>query len=97
MTDHIYTTDYYQQSAFKATDQIISIYYKVNALEPIKTTFTEKPFDFSAEKMIVYEKSQKIETFRFVDLARFSPEEVTLPIDKLVAKMIIWSHRNKIQ
>src|SRR5262245_30624125 len=34
--DHIYTTDYYQESAFKPGLQIFSVYYFAKALEPIK-------------------------------------------------------------
>jgi ADP-ribose pyrophosphatase YjhB (NUDIX family) len=44
--EHLYTTDFYQQSAFNPTQQIISIYYLVKALEPIKIKLNEKPFDF---------------------------------------------------
>src|SRR5205814_1485749 len=33
--DHIYTTDFYQMSAFNSLHQIISIYYYAKALEPI--------------------------------------------------------------
>ena len=35
--DHIYTTDFFQMSAFNPDDQIISIYYFAKALEEIKT------------------------------------------------------------
>jgi ADP-ribose pyrophosphatase YjhB (NUDIX family) len=39
--EHIYTTDYYQQSAFNPNDQIMSIYYFVHAENtsglPVKT------------------------------------------------------------
>src|SRR5215467_6889411 len=34
--EHLYTTDFYQVSAFNPAHQIISIYYLVKALEPIK-------------------------------------------------------------
>src|SRR5918912_59160 len=34
--DHIYTTDYFQISAFNPNHQIISIYYFAHPLEPIK-------------------------------------------------------------
>src|SRR3954449_4249908 len=34
--DHIYTTDFYQQSAFNSAQQILSIYYFATAMEPIK-------------------------------------------------------------
>src|SRR6476659_3111859 len=35
--EHIYTTDYFQLSAFNPGHQIISIYYRVMALETITT------------------------------------------------------------
>ena len=86
---HIYTTDFYQQSAFNPAHQIISIYYYVKALGPIVINPSGKPFDFSPEKLAIYENTNKIETFRFVDLAGFTPGNVSFPIDKLVVQMII--------
>jgi 8-oxo-dGTP diphosphatase len=44
--EHIYTTDFYQMSAFNAEFQIVSIYYFAKAVEPIKVLLKEKPFDF---------------------------------------------------
>ena len=38
--DHIYTTDYFQMSAFNPEHQIISIYYFAKALEEIKVPLT---------------------------------------------------------
>src|SRR6478609_2076845 len=32
VTEHFYTTDFFQQSAFRSADQLISIYYKVKSL-----------------------------------------------------------------
>ena len=54
--DHIYTTDYYQQSAFNTADQIISIYYFVKPLEPIKFLLTQKEFDFTEGQLTVYKE-----------------------------------------
>ncbi len=34
--EHIYTTDFFQMSAFTPDQQIIAIYYFAHALEPIK-------------------------------------------------------------
>ena len=34
--DHLYTTDFFQMSAFRPDQQIISIYYMAKALEEIK-------------------------------------------------------------
>ncbi len=86
--DHIYTTDYFQLSAFNPEHQIISIYYFAKALEEIKAPLRDKPFDFDEEQLKVYEATKETETFRFVDWHEFSPESVTLPIDKIVASII---------
>ena len=85
---HLYTTDYYQQSAFNPEQQIISIYYYVQPLEPIKFPLREKAFDFTEEQLKIYKEKTSIETFRFIDLKDFSEENVTLPIDKIVAGLI---------
>ena len=85
---HFYTTDYYQQSAFNPNDQIISIYYFVKPLEPIKFLLTNKKFDFTEDQLKIYKEKSEIETFRFIDLKNFSEEDVTLPIDKTVATIL---------
>jgi len=86
--DHIYTTDFFQLSAFNPSHQIISIYYYAKALEPIKAPLRSKPFDFDERELKMYETTGETETFRFIDWDDFSEECVTLPIDKIVAKMI---------
>jgi 8-oxo-dGTP diphosphatase len=88
VTDHLYTTDFFQMSAFNPEHQIISIYYYVKALEPIRVPLRTKPFDFDERQLKVYAERKEIETFRFIDLAEFSPESVTLPIDKVVAALV---------
>lgn len=87
--DHIYTTDFYQKSAFNPIDQIISIYYFVSPAEPIRFKLTHSKFDFTEDQLKVYKEKSEIETFRFVDLINFSEEEVTLPIDKIVAGLVL--------
>jgi len=86
--DHIYTTDYFQVSGFNNTHQILSIYYFVKALAPITVPIRTKPFDFDAQQLKVYDEIQQTETIRFIDWEEFSDETVTLPIDKIVAKII---------
>jgi ADP-ribose pyrophosphatase YjhB (NUDIX family) len=49
--EHLYTTDYFQMSAFNPAHQIISIYYMVKALEPIKVPLRDKTFDFDDKQM----------------------------------------------
>jgi hypothetical protein len=86
--DHIYTTDYFQMSAFNPNHQIISIYYYARPLEPITSPLRDKPFDFDNEQLVIYKEKNEIETFRFIPWNLFSAETMTLPIDKIVADMI---------
>ena len=86
--DHIYTTDFYQRSAFNPDHQIVSIYYYVKALEEITAPIRTKEFDFDERELAIYEKVNEIETFRFIDWDNFYAESVTLPIDKYVVNML---------
>ncbi len=86
--EHIYTTDFYQMSAFNNAQQIISIYYFAKALEPIKAPLRNTAFDFDEQQLRVYNETGETETFRFVDWEIFSDAAVTLPIDKIVAAML---------
>jgi hypothetical protein len=90
--DHLYTTDFFQMSAFNPDQQIISIYYWVKALEPIKAPLRQKPFDFDEREMKMYAERRETETFRFIDAANFNEDSVTLPIDKVVAGLITRRH-----
>ena len=86
--DHIYTTDYFQESAFNPGHQILSIYYYVQALEPITAPLRTKSFDFDEQQLEIYKATGETETFRFIEWNNFSAESVTLPIDKIVAQLI---------
>ncbi len=86
--DHLYTTDFFQMSAFNRDHQIISIYYYVKALEPIKCRINEQPFKFDEREMEIYNRTGECETFRFIDWHLFDEECVTLPIDKVVAGLV---------
>ena len=88
MKRHIYTTDFFQKSAFNPQHQIISVYYEVKALEQIAVPLRSRPFDFDEQQLKVYAEMQMTETFRFIDWEDFSKESVTLPIDKVVAGLI---------
>jgi len=85
--DHIYTTDFYQPSAFRAGDQILSIYYRVNpiSLEPLKTR--SKAFDFSPEE--VADKNGQAEHTRWIALDDLSEAAMSLPIDKIVVNKLL--------
>ena len=86
--DHIYTTDYFQVSAFNPDHQIISIYYFVTPLEPISARLSTAPFDFDEQQMQLYNQQNETESFRFIDWENVNEDCVTLPIDKLVVKLL---------
>jgi ADP-ribose pyrophosphatase YjhB (NUDIX family) len=86
--NHIYTTDFYQMSAFNPSHQIISIYYEAKALEPISVPLRLNPFEFDESQLSVYQQTGETETFRMIDWHQFSTESVSLPIDKVVAEII---------
>jgi ADP-ribose pyrophosphatase YjhB (NUDIX family) len=86
--DHLYTTDFFQISAFNNAHQILSIYYEAIALEAIMVPLKIKEFDFDEQQLQVYEKTRQIESFRLVDWEHFSSQQLTLPIDKIVADLV---------
>ena len=84
--EHIYTTDFYQISAFNNTQQIMSIYYFVHTKEPIELATKTALFDFKPEQ--IADPNGTAEVFRWVEWKDLSEESVSLPIDKVVVKMI---------
>jgi ADP-ribose pyrophosphatase YjhB (NUDIX family) len=84
--EHIYTTDFYQKSAFNPAHQIVSIYYFVNPLEKIAVDFKVKLFDFEPHQ--IADPNGEAEVFRLINWNEFNEEAVTLPIDKVVAAML---------
>jgi 8-oxo-dGTP diphosphatase len=84
--EHIYTTDYYQQSAFNPNDQIISIYYYVHAEDVSSLNIKTKIFDFELHQ--IADPQGQSEVLRWIDWNDFNEECVSLPIDKIVVKML---------
>ena len=84
--EHIYTTDFYQQSAFNPNDQIISIYYQVNTAESGSLQTQTTVFNF--EPSAISDPQGEAEVFRWIDWNDFNSNILTLPIDKLVADLL---------
>ena len=84
--EHLYTTDFFQLSAFNKKDQIISIYYIVhsNACGSIKTS--EKPFDFMPNQ--TDDTTKTAESFRWVDFENLNEGTMSLPIDKVAIQLL---------
>lgn len=86
--DHLYTTDYFQLSAFNPDHQILSIYYKVKALEPIAARISTEPFQFDETQLLTYQQTNETESFRLIPFDSLTEESVTLPIDKIVVTLL---------
>lgn len=83
VVEHIYTTDFFQVSAFDNKSQIISIYYLVNPLSAFTAPILKAPFDF-----IIPEGATQVEGVRWIGKEEFSSAVVTLPIDKAAADLV---------
>lgn len=78
---HFYTTDFFLQSAFRETDQLISIYYKV--------TTTHAPDSIRLDEFdILNDGRTEQQQFIWIPLEQLEEEMVTFPIDKVVVKML---------
>ena len=78
VTGHFYTTDFYEKSSFNDS-QVISIYYLVKAKQPLQLPFKTKVFDFD-------ENSNQ--SFRWVELAALTANDVTFKTDKTVVDLL---------
>lgn len=72
--DHFYLTDFFQESAFRSTDQLISIYYRVNYPNSDDLSFEHYTIPLTAND----------EKFRWVKLDQIEESDLTFPIDKVV-------------
>jgi 8-oxo-dGTP diphosphatase len=79
--EHFYTTDFFMQSAFRAEDQLISIYYKVNLPFVDKVVTSEIPFQHTRDE-------EGAQTFRWVNVQTIKEEDITYPIDRYVIKLL---------
>ncbi len=82
-----YYNDFYQESAFRKEDQIVSFYYLVKCdLSKIKVQDYEIPFDEEGEKQ------------RWVAINDLIENDLTFPIDKIVlAKLKIIEKQKLLQ
>jgi 8-oxo-dGTP diphosphatase len=80
--EHFYTTDFFVASAFRETDQLISIYYRVVLPEPEKIVVVMNPFDFENE-------TDGAQIFRWIPIGELNTEQFTFPIDKRVVEMLV--------
>jgi 8-oxo-dGTP diphosphatase len=85
---HLYTTDFFQVSAFDPSHQILSIFYRVHALENLGNLITQsKPFAFSAHQLA--DPSTDREVFRWVSPMEWQEDLFSLPIDKIALQSFL--------
>ena len=77
---HLYTTDFYQQSAFNEDEQLISVYYLVDA----KTCDDIVVTNANA----LDNTSEGTQSFRWKLLQDLLEEELTFPVDKKMVKIL---------
>ena len=75
--EHFYTTDFFQPSAFDAS-QVISIYYKVRYPDWLGIEVVGQRYGFNGKEQV----------FRWIKLEELSEDDLTFPIDRHVATMI---------
>jgi len=78
---HFYTTDFFQQGYFRNDVQIVSVYYLAKLAEPHRFKISIKPFDYEKEV-------EGALSFRWIAIKDLTMEEISLPIDKVVAGML---------
>lgn len=86
--DHLYTTDYFQVSAFHPDHQILSIYYLVSPLEAIPVQLSTTPLAFNASPRTLDNPQADTASFRFINWEDLSEDSMTLPIDKIVVRLL---------
>jgi len=78
---HIYTTGFFVESTFRPGDQVISVYYQVQLIEPPKFRIATLKFDFNTD-------THDTESFRWAKLASIHPNELSFVADKFLLNLL---------
>lgn len=85
--EHVYTTDFFQQSALHSTPmQVVSVYYTFRTTDPAGLRVVTEPFAGIGE-------GADQEVFRWLALDSARIEDVSLPIDRVVLGQLLEGHR----
>jgi 8-oxo-dGTP pyrophosphatase MutT (NUDIX family) len=77
VVSHVYTTGFFQPSAFNSEDQIVSIYYQVACRDGRSPEVFDIPYES-------HSAGENILDFRWFPLDAINLDEVSLPIDRYV-------------
>jgi 8-oxo-dGTP pyrophosphatase MutT (NUDIX family) len=81
VTQHFYTTDFFQPTRFFKNTQLISIYYRFEIPDNKQIRTSKEKFDFEKEK-------NGSQSFRWISISELTPEEMTFPIDQKVVELL---------
>lgn len=81
VTQHFYTTDFFQPTRFFKNTQLISIYYQFEIPDNKQIRTSKEKFDFEKEK-------NGSQSFRWISISELTPEEMTFPIDQKVVELL---------
>jgi 8-oxo-dGTP diphosphatase len=79
--EHFYTTDFFQRSGFRDSDQLIAVYFRVRLKEKPRFKTADKKFDFD-------DLDLERESFRWVSLEEMKSEDLSFPVDKHVLSLL---------
>lgn len=82
IAEHLYTTDYYQVSKFNPNQQLLAIYYRVKSLQPLDN------LNLDEMELNVGGKTEVLR-FYWYPLETGLIQELTFPVDKLVAEQLL--------
>ncbi|MFZ6051101.1 NUDIX domain-containing protein [Halocola ammonii] len=80
--DHFYTTEFFQRSAFRERDQLISIYFLAQLKEEPRFALSKRSFDFDSSV-------ERAQSFRWHSIDENLKETLRWPVDKVVAEKLI--------
>ena len=86
ITNHFYTTHYYQPAMFFKNTQLICIYYLFRFKETITFKLSKVPFDFP-------ENTEGSQSFRYESIEKLSKNDLSFPIDQYVLKLLKEKYR----
>lgn len=76
---HYYTTDFFQQSAYDESEQLLSIYYTFNVADVQVLPYGTDPFGGNG---------MGAEWFRWLDLGLAEADTMSLPVDRVVLALL---------
>lgn len=80
---HFYTTDYFQPAMFFENSQLISIYYTILIPGLPELPESETP---------IFDEAKSTQHLRWMPIVKMQPDDLTFPIDRKVAQMIVESY-----